>query len=115
LYTIALDCPDPRALADFYSEMLGLPIARIDDDWIEIGDADTGRISFQLAPDHVPPTWPDPTIPQQVHLDILVEDIDEAEPAVLALGAKRLPSDHEGEGFRVYADPAGHTFCLVWD
>jgi hypothetical protein len=42
-----------------------------------------------------------------------VADVEEAEPKVLALGARRLPG--EGGDFRVYADPAGHPFCLVWD
>ncbi|MBW8767235.1 MAG: hypothetical protein JF630_13750 [Geodermatophilales bacterium] len=71
------------------------------------------RIAFQQAPDLRPPDWPDPERPQQFHLDIRVADIDEAEPQVLALGARRLPGG--GGDFRVYADPAGHPFCLVWD
>jgi hypothetical protein len=40
------------------------------------------------------------------------DDVDAAERAVLAAGATRLPNEHEG-GFRVFADPAGHPFCLV--
>ena len=71
------------------------------------------RIAFQQAPDLQPPDWPDPDRPQQFHLDIRVADVDEAEPKVLALGARRLPG--EGGDFRVYADPVGHPFCLVWD
>ena len=57
-----------------------------------------------------PPRWPDPAFPQQVHLDIHVDDITAAEAKVLALGGARLPSTEPG--FRVYADPAGHPFCL---
>jgi len=59
------------------------------------------------------PRWPDPAFPQQFHLDVMVDDIDEAEPKALALGATPLPS--EEDGFRVYADPAGHPFCLCWE
>lgn len=113
LSTVVLDCPDPHALARFYSELLGLPITGSDGDWVDIGDARTGRVSFQYAPDHRPPRWPDPAFPQQAHLDVRVDDITEAEPKVLALGATRLPGDEPG--FRVYADPAGHPFCLEWD
>jgi hypothetical protein len=69
-------------------------------------------MAFQRAPDHRPPRWPDPDFPQQYHVDVMVDDIDKAESAVLALGATRLPG--EGEDFRVYADPAGHPFCLIW-
>jgi Glyoxalase-like domain len=67
-------------------------------------------MSFQHAPDHQPPRWPDPAFPQQVHPDIRVSDIDAAEAKVLALGAAGLPSTEAGS--RVYADPAGHPFCL---
>ena len=62
---------------------------------------------------YVPPRWPDPEHPQHEHLDIRVFDVDAAEEAVLALGATRPPADHEN-GFRVFTDPAGHPFCLVY-
>jgi catechol 2,3-dioxygenase-like lactoylglutathione lyase family enzyme len=112
LSSVVLDCRDPHSLARFYSELLGLPVTRIDGDWIDIGGGHT-RLSFQHAPDHQPPRWPDPAFPQQVHLDIRVSDIAAAETQVLALGAARLPSTEPD--FRVYADPAGHPFCLSED
>jgi catechol 2,3-dioxygenase-like lactoylglutathione lyase family enzyme len=108
---VILDCPDPKALAEFYSELLGLPVTNVDDDWVDIGDGQIG-LSFQLAPDHQAPRWPDPNYPQQFHLDVRVDDVEEAEPKVLALGATLL--SNEAETFRVFADPAGHPFCLVW-
>jgi catechol 2,3-dioxygenase-like lactoylglutathione lyase family enzyme len=113
LSSVVLDCPDPQALARFYSELLGLPITRVDGDWVDISDGKT-TLSFQDAPDHIAPRWPDPAYPQQFHLDITVDDIDEAEPKVLALGARPLPMLEEKVSFRVYADPAGHPFCLCW-
>jgi hypothetical protein len=70
------------------------------------------ELAFQKAEPWVPPRWPDPAHPQQEHLDIRVDDVDAAERAVLALGATRVPSEHE-RGFRVFTDPAGHPFCLV--
>ncbi len=70
---------------------------------------------MQLAPDHVPPDWPDPLRPQRLHLDVEVDDIEEAERQVLALGARRLTQPPDAEDFRVYVDPAGHPFCLVFD
>jgi catechol 2,3-dioxygenase-like lactoylglutathione lyase family enzyme len=111
LSTIVIDCPEPLALARFYSELLGWPITGQDDDWVDVG-AGQPRLAFQLAPDHQPPRWPDPAHPQQFHLDVRVEDVEVAEKEVLALGATRLPG--EGGDFRVYADPAGHPFCLIW-
>ncbi|BCL16107.1 hypothetical protein GCM10017556_38460 [Micromonospora sagamiensis] len=117
LRSVVIDCPDPRALAAFYGELLGLSIAEeeTDDDWVVLGGppGQHPRIAFQMAPDLRPPNWPDPERPQQFHLDVQVDDVDAAEQRVLALGARRLPG--EGDGFRVYADPAGHPFCLVFE
>jgi catechol 2,3-dioxygenase-like lactoylglutathione lyase family enzyme len=101
------DCPDPAALADFYAQLLGWPVTYRSAHWVVVAVDDTSSgLAFQLAPDHRPPTWPNPAIPQQVHFDIMVEDPATAGPLVLALGATRLESD-------VYADPAGHPFCLI--
>jgi len=111
LYCTVLDCPDPKALARFYAELLGMAITKDDDDWVEISDGTT-RLCFQLAPDHQPPRWPDPAFPQQLHLDVQVADVDVAEQQVLAIDGRRLPG--QGGGFRAYADPAGHPFCLVF-
>ncbi len=103
-----LDGPDPMALATFYSGLLSLPITYRSDDFVVVAADDTSSgLAFQLAPDHQPPTWRDPDRPQQVHLDVMVEDVAAAGPRVLALGATRL----DGEG--IYADPAGHPFCLI--
>ncbi|WBB82042.1 VOC family protein [Micromonospora sp. WMMD882] len=116
LRTVVVDCPDPRALAGFYAELTGLTVAEdeSDDGWVTLGGPPGRhpRIAFQHAPDLRPPAWPDPERPQQFHLDVQVDDIEVAERQVLALGARRLPG--EGDDFRVYADPAGHPFCLVY-
>jgi len=110
LHHVIVDCPDPAALAAFYSEVLGLPVTYRSADFVVVARDDTSSgVAFQLAPDHQPPRWPDPDRPQQIHLDVMVDDLDAAEPQVLALGARRLPSP---DG-RVYADPAGHPFCLI--
>ncbi|MET0415734.1 MAG: VOC family protein [Actinoplanes sp.] len=110
-----VDCPDPRALAAFYAEILGMRVTEdTDGNWVVIG-AEPGlrQLAFQRVAEWVPPRWPDPAFPQQLHLDIRVADVDDAERRVLALGARRLPAEHES-GFRVFADPAGHPFCLVF-
>lgn len=115
LYSVVLDCPDPDALAAFYAELLGMEVRRREDDWVDLGwpGQDRPGIAFQLAPDYRAPTWPHPELPQQYHFDVKVDDVNVAEQQVLALGANRLPGG--GDDFRVYADPAGHPFCLVWD
>ena len=91
MHHVVLDCPDPAALAAFYSALLGLPVTYRDDDWVVIAASDTSSgLAFQRAPGNQPPTWPDPAIPQQIHLDIMVEDLAAAGPRVLALGAVEL-------------------------
>lgn len=116
---VVLDAPDIQAVADFYARILGWQIVETSDDWITVRDASapgsTG-IAIQLAPDFVPPTWPDDGIPQQIHFDLDVPDLDAAERDVLAAGARAtgLP-DGPGHTFRVYLDPAGHPFCLCLD
>ena len=111
--SIVIDCPDPGALATFYGEMLDWK-AEVRPDWAEVR-ADYGQcITFQQVEDYAPPRWPTQEAPQQMHLDVIVADLDTAEAAVLALGATK----HEyqpGTSFRVFLDPAGHPFCLCVD
>ncbi len=110
LHHVVIDCPDPITLATFYAELIGLPITWQQHDFVVVArNSTTSGLAFQLAPDHQPPRWPDPDRPQQFHLDVMVDDVDAAEPRVLALGARRLPA---ADG-HVYADPAGHPFCLI--
>ncbi|MEU6382267.1 VOC family protein [Streptomyces bauhiniae] len=111
LGAIVLDCPDPRALAGFYAEILGGTIEG-DADWTDLRTPAGQTLAFQRAPDHVPPTWPSPGTPQQFHLDLTVPDLDEAEQQILTLGAKPLDTEPPTRTWRVYADPAGHPFCL---
>jgi hypothetical protein len=108
LHHVILDCPEPLRLAIFYSRLLGCPITYSDDDFVVVSASDqTSGLAFQRSPDQVPATWPDPAIPQQIHLDVMVEDVQASYPAVLALGATKLAGDD------VFADPAGHPFCLI--
>lgn len=105
-----LDCPDARALAEFYGAALGWKVeAR--DDWADV-KADYGAcLSFQQVEGFTAPAWPGQDAPQQMHLDLMVEDLDVAEAEILALGATK--AEHQpGETFRVFLDPAGHPFCL---
>jgi catechol 2,3-dioxygenase-like lactoylglutathione lyase family enzyme len=107
LHHLILDCPDPRALAAFYSGLLDQPITYDSDDFVVVAPNDrTWGLAFQRSAGHRSPTWPDPSVPQQMHLDVMVEDVDAARAPVVRLGATLLEGD-------VYADPAGHPFCLI--
>jgi hypothetical protein len=116
LECVVLDCPDPGQLAAFYRALLGGAINQPDprwavsDRWATLHTAPGQVLAFQAVDPYVPPRWPDPAQPQQFHLDLHVEALDGAHPRVLALGGRLLDS---ARGWRVYADPAGHSFCLV--
>lgn len=107
LHHVVLDCPDPRALARFYSALLGDPITYESDDWVVVStSSQASGLAFQRGVDHRAPTWPDPAVPQQFHLDIMVDDVAAATRWAIELGARHLDGG-------VFADPAGHPFCLI--
>ncbi|GGZ16943.1 VOC family protein [Streptomyces poonensis] len=113
LGVVVLDCPDPRALARFYAELLGGTVEGAGEgDWVDLKLPGGRALAFQAAPGYVPPQWPAPGHSQQFHLDLNVPDLDAAEEAVLGLGAKPLDTEDRSRNWRVYADPAGHPFCL---
>lgn len=112
---VVLDAADLDAVSSFWAGVLGGTV-QTDDDWHTVIVDGAPKLGVQLAPDHVPPDWPDGA-PQQIHFDLYVDDLANAHDQVTALGAKQLQAaDDPGaaEGFQVYADPAGHPFCLCW-
>lgn len=111
---VALECPDPPVLAAFYSALTGWPVVYEADDWCSVGpspDADF-HLSFQRAPGHRPPAWPDDSGSIQAHLHLRVDDLDAAEGAALDLGARKPAVQPDPARHRVLTDPAGHPFCL---
>lgn len=111
LGVVVLDCPEPRKLAEFYAAVLDGTVTG-DGDWVDLEVPGGQSLAFQKAPGLVAPSWPAPDAPQQFHLDLTVEDLDAAEKEVLALGASVLDAADRARTWRVYADPAGHPFCL---
>ena len=125
-----LDSEDVRGLAEFYRQLLGLRYRPGDEppsdgepdpagqDWLCLRDADgTPRLAFQQVAHLPPPTWPDGPRPQMLHLDTTVptvEDLHAQHRRALDLGARLLRdrSDDPDEPLFVYADPAGHPFCI---
>ena len=116
LAAAVLGTPDPRGLARFYQRLLGWPIRDDEEEWATLRPADGGTgMSFQLEVDHVPPVWPPEPGTQQMqqHLDIEVDDLAAACALAESAGARPLGRYTEPhEDVRIYADPAGHPFCL---
>jgi catechol 2,3-dioxygenase-like lactoylglutathione lyase family enzyme len=125
-----LDTTDPRRLAEFYRQLFGLRYRAGDEppgagqpdqkgqDWLVLRSPDGGAaLAFQKVAELPEATWPDGPTPQQLHLDTTVPtkaDLDVQHERALALGARLLAdrSDDPEEPLRVYADPAGHPFCV---
>lgn len=130
LLQVVLDCPDARSLAEFYRELLGLQYREGDEppaqdepdphgrDWLVLRDqAGTTRVAFQQVDGLPEATWPDGPHPQMLHMDLTVptaEALDVHHARALRLGARliRDRSDDPEEPLRVYADLAGHPFCI---
>jgi hypothetical protein len=130
LHQVVLDGPDARRLAEFYRKLFGLqyrpgdepPAAGEPDergqDWLVLQNPSGGmQLAFQQNPEIRPTTWPDPAVPMQLHLDTTVAsvaELDAQHERAVSLGASVLydRSDDPDEPLRVYADPAGHPFCI---
>jgi len=130
LRQVVLDCTDARALAEFYRQLLGYRYRPGDEppatgeldpagqDWLVLRDGNgTPRLAFQQVAALPEATWPDDSVPQQLHLDLTVgtkADLDVQHERAMALGARLLDdrSHDPDEPLRVYADPAGHPFCI---
>jgi catechol 2,3-dioxygenase-like lactoylglutathione lyase family enzyme len=112
---VVFDAADLATESSFWAGVLGGTV-KADDDWHMVFVDGQPRVGVQLAPDHVRPQWPDGE-QQQMHLDLWVADPAAAHEQVLSLGAtvlKEPDDDGAPDAFRVYADPAGHPFCLCW-
>lgn len=126
LLQTVLDCTSPRQLAEFYRQLFGLryrpgdePAAAGDDaDWLVlVGPSGERRLAFQQVDELPETTWPEPGVPQQMHLDTTVPDrpeLDRQHERALSLGARLVLDrrDDPEEPLRVYADPSGHRFCI---
>jgi catechol-2,3-dioxygenase len=119
LQCVVLDCADVSELSGFYQALLGGEVNKPDGRWLLNDDwatlhVDSGLVlAFQRVQDHRPPRWGDPARPQQFHLDLGVKDLEQAQEHAFRLGATLVDDGGGQRGWRIYADPAGHPFCLV--
>ncbi len=131
LIAVCIDATDARRLGEFYRQLLGYSYRVGDEapepgapdpsgaDWLVLLDrSGTPRLAIQQVDELIPPSWPDPAIPQQLHVDMSVGSVEELRAQhdrVVALGGRLLEdrSDSPEEALIVYADPDGHPFCIL--
>ena len=109
-----VNAPDALALAGFYAELTD-GVAKGTAHWASV-TGPNGFLAFQQVTDFRPPTWPGNAVPMQLHLDFLVDDLETTGARALAARATPLDYQPNSDHCFVYADPAGHPFCLsTWD
>lgn len=111
LGSIALDCGDPGELGKFWAALLEGEIAFASDEFVAVRTTKIWLAAVRVE-SYLPPTWPAGSIPKQMHLDLAVEDLSEAETKAASLGARRVESQPAPDRYVVFLDPAGHPFCL---
>ena len=111
LGSTSLDCSDPIALAEFWAALLEGEVAFRTDGFCAV-KTDHGWLTTAKVEDYLPPTWPDPRVPKQIHLDLAAPDLDVAEAEALRLGARTVDHQPSPDRWRVLIDPAGHPFCF---
>ena len=110
---VTVDCDDPQSLARFYQELTGMTVGFSSDEYVALNSGSGTAIGFQRVENYRAPQWPNQQVPQQLHLDFAVEDLDAAVALMLSLGATRPEHQPGGDRNRVLLDPAGHPFCLL--
>ena len=111
LASIALDCSDPAALANFWAQLVGGEVAFTSDEFCAVKTGQGWLAAVRVA-DYQQPTWPDANVPKQLHLDLAVDDLDAAQAEALRIGATLPAAQPAPDRWRVLLDPAGHPFCL---
>jgi len=109
---VSLDCADPQLLAEFWAAMLDGEVIPIRDGVVVVR-TDWVWMAALRVPDYASPTWPDADVPQQIHFDLAVTDVDTAVAEAEQLGARQADHQPAPDKWRVLLDPAGHPFCLT--
>lgn len=122
-----LDCPEAVDLSEFYGTESEWEVVRpgpdapdaLHPEWVPVRPPDASEVGFSLGFQRVDnyraPVWSERPVPQQAHLEFWVKDNPEAKRTAVALGVSRhavQPGEADREGFVVFLDPVGHSFCL---
>lgn len=111
LGSVALDCSSPSTLGEFWARLLGGEVAFTSEAFVAV-KTERGWLAAVQVEGYQPPTWPGGDAPKQMHLDLAVDDLGEAEAEAVRLGATRATEQPAPDRWRVLLDPAGHPFCL---
>ena len=113
LWSVTLDCSDAQRLAQFWAQALDGKVAYESDNFVGVETPGGTWIGAYRIDDYRAPDWPDGVPPKQFHLDLSVPELDDAERALLEIGATKAVHQPEPDRWRVLLDPAGHPFCIT--
>jgi len=112
LAAVSLDSTDPAALSAFYRELLELEVFFESEEFVALRGAGI-LMTMQRVDGHRVPSWPTGEVPKQIHLELAVTDLEQAESKALAVGATKAGTQPNPDVWRVLIDPAGHPFCIT--
>lgn len=112
LAAVSIDCDDPGETSQFWRRMLDLAVIWESADFVALKGAGV-LLTVQRVADYQAPAWPEGEIPKQMHLELSVDDLDEAERQAVELGARSAEVQPSPDRWRVLVDPAGHPFCVT--
>jgi hypothetical protein len=112
LGSVSLECAEPAPLAAFWAGLLGGEIAFESDDFVAV-KLDHVWLSTVRVENYEAPTWPSDEVPQQMHLDLAVDDLETATAEAISLGAEKASVQPAPDRWTVLIDPAGHPFCVT--
>ena len=110
IYTITVDCHEPRRLAEFWKGMLGYVDAYDDGDEVCIepkGENESGpALLFGQNPDAK-------MTKNRIHFDLAPDDQDAEVQRAVSLGASPVDIGQRDVSWVVLADPEGNEFCIL--
>lgn len=113
LWSVTLDCADAQQLAQFWAQALDGKVAYESDNFVGVETPGGVWIGAYRIDGYQSPDWPEGAPPKQFHLDLSVPVLDDAERALLEIGATKSGHQPEPDRWRVLLDPAGHPFCIT--
>ena len=113
LRAVTIDCSNPAELADFYGRLTGFEVTDSSEEFASLAVTADLAVLFERVDGYKAPSWPSQEVPQQFHLDMGSDDLNEDERRALSLGASKPAHQPGRDTWRVLLDPQGHPFCLT--
>ncbi|NWL11540.1 glyoxalase [Paenarthrobacter nitroguajacolicus] len=109
--TVVVNCTDPRAMADFWSEAMDWTLHEVNDDHARLRSSEGVGPYLELLRTSDPDT-----LPNRIHLDLMPYPGDDQDAEVVrlhTLGAANIDIGQGDVPWRCLTDPEGNEFCVL--